>query len=187
MKQMLYAKSACGGASGSPLTVSFFRKLLGRGAALIVVFFATYNIHAEAKKTEWLAFSIGPVVAIQNDRKSAFSFVSYTPRYLLTDGAYLRANLGATAFKNAAGDLFPVAEFMVIGGYFFTSNVAAELGAGAQNFFNNGGLAPGFITNLVYRLDNRLLLIDRFVLGYAPVYFADGWTHEIRLAAGVTF
>ena len=142
---------------------------------------------AQQKAAEWLAFSIGPVLAVQDTRKSFFTFISYTPRFALGENFYARPNIGFTMLRNEANELFPVLEAQGILGYFMGKNVAAELGAGMQYFSQNGGGLPALTANLVYRPDSRILLIDRFVFGYTPVFVSGVVLHQARIAAGVTF
>lgn len=157
-----------------------------------IIFFlgisATLSAEVPAKPWELLAFSIGPVVALQSKGNTISEFVNYTPRYNFSENLYARANLGFSLFKNKAESNFFVVDFAALGGYYFTQNLGAELGLGFQSFTGgNGGTSFALTGNMVYRLSNKLLFVDRFNAGYTLVALSNALTHEIRLSVGVNF
>jgi opacity protein-like surface antigen len=155
--------------------------------ALLLFFLTASTVTAAAKNPEFLVFSVEPVAALQAKGNSFSSFVNYTPRYHINDQFYLRLNLGFSIFKSKADTSFMVIDSQVLGGYFFTANLGAELGAGLQNFFGNGGASPALSGNLVYRFSSKIFIVDRITAGYTAVLLSNAMTHEIRLGVGMVF
>lgn len=157
---------------------------------IFVTMFTTASWGIDATKFQIPSFSIEPVAAIQANGSVFSSFLNFTPRYAFDDKLYARLNLGFSIFKNreTVSSRFLVMDMALLGGYFFTPNIGAEIGAGFQSFFGGGGTSLALTGNLVYRLSNKLLVvIDRFTVGYTAVLLSNAVTHEIRLGVGISF
>lgn len=153
---------------------------------ILLVPLATYA--SASQNPQFLAFSVEPVAAFQSKGYTVSGFLNYTPRYHFNEQMYARLNLGFSLFKNKTESNFLVMDTEALGGYFFTPNWGAELGGGIQTFFgNNGGTSLAMSGNLVYRLSNKLVIIDRFTAGYTMVLLSNATTHEIRLGVGASF
>lgn len=157
---------------------------------LIIVLLAqaTAAYANDGRNPQFLAFSVQPVAAFQSKGNTFSAFLNYTPRYHINDQLYARLNWGFSLFRNKTESTFLVMDTEILGGYFFTPNWGAELGGGIQTFFgSNGGTSLALSGNLVYRLSNKLIFIDRFTAGYTVVLLSNATTHEIRLGVGASF
>ena len=137
------------------------------------------------------SFEVSFINATQGSGNTASGMIAWTPRYVIDATLALRANLGASALlgKNSHGDdmTFAMFDAELLLRMYFLEHFDFEIGGGAQDWDNQGGIQGAASANFGFHFaPGTLVFIDRVFVGYTAV-FQDPTVNEVRAGLGMAF
>ncbi|MDH5718987.1 MAG: hypothetical protein OEZ13_00045 [Spirochaetia bacterium] len=142
-------------------------------------------IKAESKKIEFLTMTAGTVLVMQSNGYVISAGFDYTPKYILNNNYYARANIGLDLLLNNADNYFYAIDTEALFGMHLSKVYDLEFGGGAQYWSDSGEIMPALSVNLIYNLSKKIAVIDRFYAAYTLGFATSYGTHGITIGAGV--